>query len=61
MPALRFEQLLIDAGYTLIGTAAAKGNRIKSWWTHPTYQRVEVIKSADTTTVVTAYHTSVEA
>lgn len=30
MPATRFEQLLIDAGYIKIGTAPAKGNRINS-------------------------------
>lgn len=57
MPAARFEQLLADAGYIKIGAAPAKGDRIKAWWTHLTYQRVEVIYSADAATVVTAYHT----
>ena len=56
MPATRFEQMLTDAGYTKFGTAPAKGNRIKAWWTHPTYRRVEVIYSVDVATVVTAYH-----
>lgn len=58
MPAVRFEQMLVDAGYNKVGVAPAKGNRIKAWWTHPAYQRVEVIYSANATTVITAYHTA---
>ena len=46
----------IQAGYTKIGTAPAQGNRIKSWWTHPTYPRVESIYSPDGTIAITAYH-----
>lgn len=57
MLATRFEQMLIDAGYTKIGSAPAKGNRSKAWWTHSTYQQVEVIYSGDSQTVVTAHHT----
>lgn len=57
MPDTRFEQMLVDAGYTKIGSAPAKGNRIKAWWTHPSYQRVEVVYSGDSQIVVTAYHT----
>lgn len=58
LPTLTFEQLLLNAGYSKIGTAPAQGNRVKAWWTHPTYRRLEVIYSPDTTTTITAYHTS---
>ncbi len=58
LPTLTFEQLLLDTGYTKIGTAPAQGNRIKTWWTHPTYRRLEVIYSPDTKIVITAYHTN---
>ncbi len=56
MFTIKFEPMLTAAGYTKIGTAAAKGNRVKAWWTHPAYRRVEVIYSPDATVVVTAYH-----
>lgn len=58
LPASSFEQLLLDAGYTKIGTAPAQGNRLKAWWTHPTYRRLEVIYSPDSSIVITAYHTT---
>lgn len=47
MVSLRFEQLLIDAGYGKVGTAPAKGDRTKAWWIHSYYRRVEVIYTAD--------------
>jgi hypothetical protein len=53
-----FEQLIRDAGYTRIGSAPAKGNRVKVWWSHPTFSRVEAIYSPDLTLVITAYHTN---
>lgn len=56
LPANNFDNQLIQAGYTKIGTAPAQGNRIKSWWTHPTYPRVESIYSPDGTIAITAYH-----
>jgi hypothetical protein len=34
MPAEVFEQLMFNAGYTVVGSAPAKGNRIKVWWNH---------------------------
>jgi hypothetical protein len=58
LPTHTFEQLLLNAGYSKIGTAPAQGNRIKAWWTHPTYRRLEVIYSPDRSIVITAYHTS---
>ena len=57
LPAVDFDQMLIAAGYTKIGAAQALGNRVKAWWTHPTYRRVEVIYSPDQTVAITAYHT----
>lgn len=54
--AQAFEQLLLNAGYSKIGTAPAQGNRAKAWWTHTTYRRLEVIYSPDMSVAITAYH-----
>jgi hypothetical protein len=51
-----FELLLLTAGYGKIGTAPAQGNRMKVWWTHPTFRRIEAIYSADGIVAITAYH-----
>jgi hypothetical protein len=56
LPADEFDALLRQAGYSKIGTAPAKGNRIKAWWTHPVYARVEAIYSPDSAIAITAYH-----
>jgi hypothetical protein len=56
LPAQEFDNRLIQAGYSKIGTAPAQGNRIKAWWTHPTYSRVEAIYSSDCAVAITAYH-----
>lgn len=56
LPADQFDNLLTQAGYTKIGTAPAPGNRIKSWWTHSTYARVEAIYTPDGAIAITAYH-----
>ena len=56
LAAQTFEQLLLNAGYSKIGTAPAQGNRVKAWWTHPTYRRIEVIYSPDMSVAITAYH-----
>lgn len=58
LPASNFEKIMIDAGYTITGTAPAQGNRIKKWWNHSTFSRIEVIYSPDEKTVITAYHVS---
>ncbi|MFM6440238.1 MAG: hypothetical protein ACKPGW_35970, partial [Microcystis panniformis] len=56
MPAEVFEQLMFNAGYTVVGSAPAKGNRIKVWWNHSSFRRVEAIYSDDRSLVITAYH-----
>jgi hypothetical protein len=56
LPAEEFEGRLLVAGYTKAGSAPAQGGRIKIWWTHLEYQRVESIYSGDKETVITAYH-----
>jgi len=56
LPLLEFERLLREAGYSQIGSASAKGNRIKVWWSHPTYRRIEAIYSRDMKIAITAYH-----
>ncbi len=58
LPAEEFEARLIDAGYSKAGSAPAQGGRVKIWWTHAEYQRVESIYSGDKQTVITAYHVS---
>jgi hypothetical protein len=56
LPSTEFELLLLTAGYGKIGTAPAQGNRLKVWWTHPTFRRIEAIYSADGIVAITAYH-----
>ncbi|MDS1347901.1 hypothetical protein [Planktothrix agardhii] len=56
MPSTEFELLLVGADYKKIGTAPAQGNRLKVWWTHSTFRRIEAIYSADGTVAITAYH-----
>ncbi len=52
----QFELLMIQAGYNICGSASAKGDRVKIWWVHPKYKRVESIYSPDKQTAITAYH-----
>jgi hypothetical protein len=56
LPSTEFELLLLTAGYGKIGTAPAQGNRLKVWWTHPTFRRIEAIYSADGIVAITVYH-----
>ncbi|MBD2138256.1 hypothetical protein H6F32_11790 [Anabaena sp. FACHB-1237] len=52
----QFEKLIIDAGYSISGTAPAQGNRVKVWWIHEQYPRVESIYTRDQKKVISAYH-----
>lgn len=56
MIASEFEELLINAGYQKIGFAPAQGQRLKVWWNHPVFRRIESIYSPDGLIVITAYH-----
>jgi hypothetical protein len=56
LPADQFDDLLMQAGYSKVGSAPAQGNRIKAWWMHPTFPRVESIYSPDGSIAITAYH-----
>ncbi|MGB3560542.1 MAG: hypothetical protein WBD58_18960 [Geitlerinemataceae cyanobacterium] len=56
LPSLEFESLLSDAGYSKIGVAPAQGNRLKVWWTHSKFRRIEAIYSPDGSVAITAYH-----
>jgi hypothetical protein len=56
LTATAFEQLMTTAGYSQMGSASAQSNRIKIWWTHDTFRRVESIYSANKKIVITAYH-----
>ena len=47
LPANEFESKLIEAGYSQSGFAPAQGGRLKVWWVHSQYQRVESIYSSD--------------
>lgn len=56
LPVDKFETLLNEAGYVRLCEAPAKGNRMKSWWRHETYPRIEAIYSGDRKVAITAYH-----
>jgi hypothetical protein len=56
LPASQFAELMMNAGYSQIGSAPAQGGRFKLWWTHKTFRNVESIYSNDQSIVVTAYH-----
>lgn len=56
MPAEKFDSLMLASGYTQIGSGKGQGKRIKIWWIHDSYPRVESIYSEDKQTVITAYH-----
>jgi hypothetical protein len=56
LPASQFEALMIDAGYSQIGSAPAQGGRLNFWWSHTSFRNVESIHSGDKSTVITAYH-----
>jgi hypothetical protein len=56
LPVEEFEALLQAHGYRKIGTAPAQGNRVKAWWTHETFRRIEAIYSPDQTVAITAYN-----
>lgn len=58
LPAAEFDGLLLQAGYEKMGSASAKGDRIKVWWRHSTFARVEAIYSPDGAIAITAYHVS---
>jgi hypothetical protein len=47
---------MIKAGYFEVGTASAQGGRVKIWWSHDDYPRVESIYSPDKNIVLTADH-----
>lgn len=56
LPTEDFEAAMKQAGYEMSGSAPAKKNRIKVWWSHDSYRRVEAIYSPDKRKVITAYH-----
>lgn len=56
LPSSEFEKRMINAGYCEVGTAPAQGGRIKVWWSHDIFPRVESIYSPSRNTVLTAYH-----
>jgi hypothetical protein len=57
---IAFEQRMKAAGYEIIGSGSGTQNRIKIWWTHKQYRRVEAIYSPDKKTVITAYNVDEE-
>jgi hypothetical protein len=51
-----FEKAMISAGYEKTGSIVTWQGRVKVWWEHKTYNRVESIYSPDKRVVITAYH-----
>jgi len=47
---------MLNAGYFEVGSAPGQGKKIKVWWSHDEYPRVESIYSPDRNIVLTAYH-----
>ncbi len=56
LPSNEFEKRMINAGYYEVGTAPAQAERVKVWWSHDAYPRVESIYSSNRKIVLTAYH-----
>ncbi len=56
LPTAEFDGLLLQAGYTKVGTAPAQGKRLKVWWSHGSFRRIEAIYSPDGKIAITAYH-----
>ncbi len=56
LPSNEFETRMINAGYFEAGSAPGQGGRIKVWWLHDEYPRVESIYSPNRNIVLTAYH-----
>ena len=52
-----FEEKLTANGYYQIGKGKAQAGRIKVWFAHQEYRRVEAIYSEHGDIAVTAYHT----
>lgn len=56
LDANQFETLMIDAGYSISGTAPAQGNIVKVWCIYELYPKVESIYTPDQKNVIPAYH-----
>lgn len=56
LPSSEFEKRMINARYFEVCSAPAQGGRIKVWWSHDEYPRVESIYSPNKNIVLTAYH-----
>lgn len=56
LPITEFEQLVTEAGYYKTSTAPAFRNRIKVWFSHSCYNRLECIYDLVNNKCVTAYH-----
>jgi hypothetical protein len=56
LPASQFDELMMNAGYSISGSAPAQGGRVKVWWIHLTFRTVESIYSDDKGIAITAYH-----
>ncbi|MGH8002570.1 MAG: hypothetical protein ACREPR_24860 [Brasilonema sp.] len=52
----QFEKMMLEAGYSISGSAPAQANRIKIWWIHDEFPKVESIYTPDRKKVITAYH-----
>ena len=55
-PVTMFEERMRAAGYSDCGSAPTWKGRVKVWWIHQDYRRVEAIYSSDYQTTITAYH-----
>lgn len=56
LPIIVFERMLLNAGYYKTATVNTHNNRIKVWFNHSIYPRVECIYSIGSNKCITAYH-----
>jgi hypothetical protein len=56
LPVNQFEELMLNAGYSISGSAPAQGRRLKVWWAHEAFRNVESIYNDDKSIAITSYH-----
>ena len=56
LPISTFEELVIKAGYYKTATAPSFGTRVKVWFVHKDYGRLECVYDLSVSKCITAYH-----
>ena len=56
LPIAVFENMLTKAGYYKTGSVNTHNNRVKVWFNHNSFNRIECIYCTNTNKCITAYH-----